>query len=198
VLFHTRLLQGQTEEMIEPLAQAAAENPAIDLLRVAVASAYCSVGRLEEAAPLFEHDAATGFTDISRGQTWTTAMGHAAESAIALGRRDAAAKLYDLLIPYGDMVIFNSGMCEGALARSLGCLAHLLDRLDQAETHFRSALFINQKLKAPYWTALTQLDFADLLRDTQKIDEATGFANQALQAAKQFSFTALENRAKGS
>ena len=51
VLFHVHFLQGRTEELIEAFAQTAAENPAIDLLRVALASAYCSLGRLDEAAP---------------------------------------------------------------------------------------------------------------------------------------------------
>jgi hypothetical protein len=99
VLFHTRYLQGRTEELIEPFAQTAAENPAIDVLRVALASAYCSVGRLDEAAPLFEHDAATSFTEIPRDITWTTAMNHAQESAVVLEHREAAATIYDCSPP---------------------------------------------------------------------------------------------------
>jgi hypothetical protein len=99
VLFHTRYLQGRTEELIEPFAQTAAENPAIDVLRVALASAYCSVGRLDEAAPLFEHDAATSFTEIPRDITWTTAMNHAQESAVVLEHGEAAATIYDCSPP---------------------------------------------------------------------------------------------------
>jgi hypothetical protein len=102
VLFEIRLHQGRTEELIEAFAQTAAENPALDLLRVALASAFCLVGRLDEAAPLFEHDVATAFTEIPRAITWTTAMVLAGESAIALRHREAATTLYDLLAPCPD------------------------------------------------------------------------------------------------
>ncbi len=102
LLFMARLLQGQIDELIEPFAQTAAENPAIPMLRVALAAVYCSLGRLDEATPLFEHDVATGFTEIPREMTWTTAMSHAQECAVALEHREAAAVLYNLILPYGD------------------------------------------------------------------------------------------------
>ena len=50
-------------------------------------------------------------------------------------------------------------------------------------------------LKAPYWIARTQLDYADLLRDVGRTDEATGLVDQALETAKTFGFAALESRA---
>ncbi len=195
VLFHIHFLKGRTEELIEPFAQTAAENPAIDMLRVALASSYCSLGRLDEAAPLFEHDSATAFAEIPRDITWTTAMLHASESAVALRHREGAVVLYDLLAPYENTVVFNGGTCEGALARSLGRLAHFLDRQGEAEAHFRSALAIVERIAAPYWTARTQLDFADLLRDVGKTDEATAFVNQSLETARTFGFAGLESRA---
>ena len=195
VLFVIRLFQGRTEELIEAFAQTAAENPALPLLRVILASAYCSVGRNDEAAPLFEHDAATAFTEIPGDLTWTTAMIYAAESTVALRHQEAAKTLYDLLAPYGDMVVFNYGICEGAIARSLGRLAHLLGRSDAAEAHFDIALLTNERIKAPYWITRTQLDYADLLRDIGKTDEAMSFVDQALETAKTFGFAALESRA---
>ncbi len=93
------------------------------------------------------------------------------------------------------MVVFPTGTCEGALARSLGRLAHLLGRSEAAEAHFRTALSINERIEAPYWIACTQLDYADLLRDVGKIDEAVRLVDQALETAKTFGFAALESRA---
>ena len=55
-LFEIRTLQGRTEELIEPLAQHAAKNPVFDQLRMVLASSLCSVGRTEEAVPVFEYD----------------------------------------------------------------------------------------------------------------------------------------------
>ena len=85
--------------------------------------------------------------------------------------------------------------CDGSLGRSLGCLAHLLQQPDAAQAHFRTALSINERLKAPYWIARTQLDYADLLRDVGKADEAARLVDQALETAKTFGFAALERRA---
>ena len=81
------------------------------------------------------------------------------------------------------------------MARSLGRLAHLLERPDAAEAHFGTALAVNERIEAPYWTARTQLDYADLLRDLGKTDEATRFVDQALETARRFGFAALESRA---
>jgi hypothetical protein len=100
VIFDLRVLQGRIEEMIDPVALAAAESPAIPLLRVALTAGYCLVGRTDEATPLFEQDVSTGFTEIPRDLTWTTAMVWAQESAVHLRHQEAAAILYDLLDPF--------------------------------------------------------------------------------------------------
>ena len=48
----------------------------MDLLRVALASSYCSLGSLGRSCTCSSsHDVATDFTEIPRGITWTTAMG---------------------------------------------------------------------------------------------------------------------------
>jgi hypothetical protein len=119
----------------------------------------------------------------------------AQESAVALRHQQAATILYDLLGPFGDSVVFNNGTCYGSVARSLGRLAHLLEQPDAAQVHFRNALVINERLQAPYWIAQTQIDYADLLRDVGKDDEATPLVVQALETATTYGFAALENRA---
>ena len=121
MLFDLRVLQGRIEEMIDPIALAAAESPAIPLLRVALTAGYCLVGRTDEAASLFEQDLSTSFTGFPRDITWTSTMVWAEESAVALRHREAAAILYDLLDPFSHIVGFIYANCNGSLARSLGC-----------------------------------------------------------------------------
>ena len=195
VLFEIRILQGRISELIETLTRAAAENPALDVLRVALASAYCSLGRMEEAKPLFERDAATAFTKIPRDPTWTTSMDLFAECAVALRDREAAATLYHLILPYEKMVVFLYGTIWGSFARSLGRLAHFLGHRDAAHAHFDTALSINERIESPYFVSRTQLDYAELLRDVGKTTEATGLVNQAFDTAKQYGFAGLESRA---
>ena len=194
-LLFMRSVQGRTTELIEPIAQAAAENPAIGVLRMALASAYCSVGRLEEAAEAIAHDAKTGFADLPRDFTWVTAMAAAAEVAVALGDIHAAAILYDLLVPYRSLVIFNSGTCEGAIARPLGCLAHLLGLREQADALFREALEISERINSPYWITSTQLDYAELLYDVERVSEALDLVTRALEISQRYGFGAMTLRA---
>jgi tetratricopeptide (TPR) repeat protein len=195
VLFDLRVHQGRVEELLDAFAQTAAENPAIPVLRVALAAGYCLAGRVDEATPLVEKDVSTGFAEMPRDLTWTTAMVWAQESAVALRHREAATILYNLLDPFGDIVVFNNGTCYGAVARSLGRLAHLLEQPDVAQAHFRAALSINERLNAPYWIAQTQFDYADLLRNVGKVDEAARLVDQALEIATTSGFAALESRA---
>jgi DNA-binding SARP family transcriptional activator len=195
VLFDLRVQQGRVEELIDAFAQTAAENPAIPVLRVALAAGYCLVGRTDEASPLVDQDVSTGFTEMPRDLTWLTAMVWAQESAVVLRHQEAAAILYDLLHPFGDLVVFNNGTCYGSVARSLGRLAHFLEQPEAAQAHFRTALSINERLKAPYWIAQTQLDHADLFRDLGKPDEAARLVDHARETATAFGFAALERRA---
>jgi len=61
------------------------------------------------------------------------------------------------------MVAGNPATVAGSVARPLGRLATVLGRYDDAEAHFRLALELHTRLQAPYWTARTELDWANLL-----------------------------------
>lgn len=196
LLFQLRDLQGRVEEMIEPFAEVAAANPALAVLRVALAEAYCRVGRLDDGARQFEHDAATAFDEIPRDVTWTTAMALALDAAAALRHGDAATTLYDLLAPSARLVLFNQGTCGGPMARPLGRAAHLLGRLEEAHAHFKAALDLSVRIAAPYWEACTQLDYADVLKDLGGHDEAHQLVAKAVATANHFGFVGLARRAE--
>ena len=52
---------------------------------------------------------------------------------------------------------------HGGVAHYLGLLAHTLDRHDEAERWFRQALALHEAMEAPFFVALTQAAWADLL-----------------------------------
>ncbi len=195
VLFEIRFEQGRLEELIELFAQAVADNPALPVLRVAMALGYCAVGRHDEARDLFEPAVASEFADFPRDYTWTTSMVLAQETAVALEDRSAAELLYSHLLPFGHLVALTPGTIDGSLSRSLGSLARLIGRLEEAETHLQRALDVHQRIAAPYWIAHTQLDYADLLRDLGRVGEATDLVGQALETAQRIGYGALERRA---
>ena len=200
VLFAIRLQQGRLNEIADLFTQAAADNPAIVTLRAAVVCMYCALGRLDEARVLFETDVVNEFVDFPNDNVWTTAMTLCADNGADLGHKEAAQVLYDRLRPFHDMVAFNNGTVEGAISRSMGRLAHLLGRHEDAESLFQAALSMNERIRAPYWTARTKLDYADLLIDEAAIGDAEKdreMIAQAFDVAQEHGYGALERRAQG-
>ncbi len=195
VLFEIRFEQGRLDELIDLFAQAVADNPALPVLRVAMALGYCAVGRHDEARDLFEPAVAGEFADFPRDYTWTTSMVLAQETAVALEDRAAAELLYEYLLPFGHLVALTPGTIDGSLSRSLGSLARLIGRLEEAETHLLRALDVHRRIAAPYWIAHTQLDYADVLRDLGRVGEATDLVGHALETAQRIGYGALERRA---
>jgi class 3 adenylate cyclase/tetratricopeptide (TPR) repeat protein len=195
VLFAIRRHQGRQGELVDLLATAASENPAIPVLKTVLAWTYCSLGRPDEARALFSDGLCAAFADVPRDVTWTSTIALWQECAVALDDLAAMEALYGMLEPHAGLVAFNIGTASGALARSLGCLARRLGRADEAEGHFRGALEIHERLQSPYWTAQTQLDLADLLREGEQHAEVRGLSGQALETAQRFGFGGIEQRA---
>ena len=126
ILATIRECQGRGGEAIDLFAQAACANPAVATLRSGVARLYCGLSRLDEARALFETDAATGFVEFPRDNTWTTSMSFCADAAVVLRDHRAAQLLHEALLPFVNLVAFNGGSVVGAIARPLGRVAHML------------------------------------------------------------------------
>jgi hypothetical protein len=81
--------------------------------------------------------------------------------------RDAgrAEQLYAMTLPFDGMIAapFLATLCHGAVARALGTTARLMGAYDRAEAHFRSALDVENTLRAPPLVAATQAEYARLL-----------------------------------
>ena len=195
VLFAIRRHQGRQGELVDLLATAASENPALPALKTVLAWTYCSLGRLDDARALFSDGLCAAFADVPRDVTWTSTIALWQECAVALDDVAAIEALYGMLEPHSSLVAFNIGTASGALARSLGCLARRLGRPDEAEGHFHRALEIHERLQSPYWTAQTQLDLADLLHEGDRHAEVRGLSGQALETAQRFGFGSIERRA---
>jgi hypothetical protein len=86
----------------------------------------------------------------------------------------------------------------GPVALQLGALSTSLGRFGEAERHLEEALEITEKLEAPYWTALTQLEWAKMLRArADEGDEATAVSlvSESAQSARELGFGQLERAA---
>ena len=130
VLFDLRLHQGRSrgaDRCLRPDSRREPGHPCAT--SPAWRRRYCWVGRTDEAIPLFEHDVSTGFTEIPRDVTWTAMVWCAGERRCPRAPGGGGDPLRPPR-PVRRHRGFPSGACEGAVARSLGRLAHLLGSPD--------------------------------------------------------------------
>jgi DNA-binding NarL/FixJ family response regulator len=182
------------ERFIEQVAQLTA-------LRCAVTHFHAELGRLTDARREFERLAAPDFAQLPRDLSWLCSMTHLVEACAVLDDHRRADTLYTLLRPFDTRVaVGGSGtLCYGSVARSLGILAGLLGRWDDAAAHFEQALEQNRRLGAASWVARTQVDYARMVlsRDPSDRDvQAAGLLNEALATARGLNMPGLAERAE--
>src|SRR5262249_17193634 len=187
--------QGRVEELLPDVASFAAHYPQNIHWRAYVAGDRASLKQGEEAGKALESLAAD-LVAVPCNFFWLNTMSWLAEVVSFVGDVRRAATLYDLLVPYVDRCAVSGALyCRGAVARSLGVLATLLGRYDDAERHFEKALEMNARIRARIWVAHTQHDYARMLvaRDQPgDREKAAALAAQALATAREVGIKPLE------
>ena len=199
LLFELRWLQGRLAELEDRLSRYAERQPDFAGWRAAVAMVCSEGGRLEEARVYFDALAVHDFRDSRFDHTWTSVMLTDAEICAALGDAPRAALLYELLTPYHDrLVVLGSGaVCIGAIDRTLGQLATVTGRFDDAEAHFRRADELNRRAMAAPFVARTQIDYAEMLLTRRRpgdITRAEALLGAAGATAEELGLGGLEQR----
>ena len=87
------------------------------------------------------------------------------EVAIRLDRRDLAEQLWPIVEPYGGLLLVPlwGQRWEGAADRSIGQLAEVLGRPDEARARYESALELEERMRAPALATRTRYWLARLL-----------------------------------
>lgn len=141
-----RLDQGRMADFLDTARDLHAEfGPMmVDLHAVALAAA----GRVAEA-----REVRTQAKPLRHDFFFTTLATVRAVAVTAVGDRDAAAELYDLLLPYHGTLAgaVTLSLAMRPVAHTLGELARLLGR--PAEEHFAEAVAVAQRWRAPHWVA---------------------------------------------
>jgi tetratricopeptide (TPR) repeat protein len=195
-----RTIQGRWDEIMEfaeLLAAAAAESPGLPILRGSLAKCYCDIGRDEEARAVIAGDLEDGFIQFPYDVTWLSAMVRLAEVCTHLHELEGAARLYELLLPWHAQVATVSATAQGPVSLHLAMLASVLGRYETGEEHFREAMAMSERLKAPYWIARTQAEWSTSLRRQAVPDlltRADVMRAAADGVADQFGFGGLKDR----
>jgi tetratricopeptide (TPR) repeat protein len=195
MLFELRREQGRVDEIADLFIDAARDNPSLAVLRATVGLLHCEMGDFDGARAVFETDDET-LDAYPYNATWLTSMAIGADTAVALDDRDAAARFLTRLAPHRTRTIFNGGTFFGATSRPIARLHVLLGNPDEADAAFEFALDHNRRLRAPYWIACTELDYAKALAERSgQSSRVMELAQSALEVAKRRGFPVLERRA---
>jgi len=176
------LIAGGAEEF-EPAARRMAEH---GVARSLHAHVLATLGRIDEARATLQRDAAAGGEvdgNVPRG-VWLLAMADAADAVAAVGHRELAARVLDMLMPYaGYNTCAGAGLGSslGAMSRFTGRLAAVLERWDTAFEHLDAALALNTRMGAHPYVALTKLDIARTLVARKRPEDAARALALALE-----------------
>jgi tellurite resistance protein len=192
--------RGTMGELITPLEQMVDETSTLtELFTAVLAQAHADADHTEDVRHFLEEFAAADF-EVPEDQGWITAMHSYAEAAIHCGDPKYAGPLFDRLAPWaGQAVASGSVTASGLVSQSLGGLATVLRRYDEAGAYFAQSAAISARMKAKFFAAMTDLLWGnmlaqrkatgdtekarDLLNKAQAVATAHGYGNVERQAA---------------
>ena len=158
-----RLLQGRPEEAVEVLAALAKDFPGVPLIDTVLGWAAAEAGRVDQASAILESFAADGFACLSWNYAFLPTVAYLCRLTARLGRRDAAAQLYELMLPHAAEVVTSQATWVGPAAHDLGLLAATLGRYDDADSHFAAAVDLELRLQSEALLVHTRLEWAQAL-----------------------------------
>jgi hypothetical protein len=133
--------------------------------RCCLALLYAQMGDLQAGRDEFEGLAAQEFADLPRDYVWLASTSMLAEACALLGDQRRAASLYRLLVPFAERNVTSGAamVWMGPVAHSLGLLAAVMGRWDQAVAHFEDSLATSTREGARVSTARSGMAYAGVL-----------------------------------
>jgi class 3 adenylate cyclase/tetratricopeptide (TPR) repeat protein len=166
----------QTNLVAQP--DASEDTALTPMTRAIFAALHAEVGNHVEANECLEIELRAQFALITArtniGTAYVNALAHA---AAILHHRDAARRLYDILLPYAGRTTGANITCDGFADRALGRLATVLGNYDAAGAHLEAATHLHAANEFPLLLARTWADTAELLAQR----DAAGDADRAQQ-----------------
>jgi hypothetical protein len=121
------------------------------------------------------------------------------EAAIHCGDPKYAGPLFDQLAPWAEQsVAYGSVMASGLVSHSLGGLATVLGRYDEADAYFNHSSTNSARMKAKFFGATTDLHWGCMLAERQApgdTEKAGGLLARAYTMATANGYKNVERRA---
>jgi class 3 adenylate cyclase len=191
--------RGTMGEFIPLIEQMVDETSTMaELLTAVLAQAHAEADHTDDVRHLLEDFAAAEF-DLPADAGWTTAMYSYAEAAIHCGDPKYAGPLFDRLAPWAEQSVASGSVtASGLVSQSLGGLATVLGRYDEADGYFDRCAATSARMHAKFFVALTDLRWGSMLAqrkaegDTEK---ARDLLTKAHAAAAAHGYGNVERRA---
>ena len=188
--------QGRAAEIVDLLERAAADTPGIPALEAGLSWILCDLGRLGDAAARLERAADAGFATMPRDQVYSTALATWARTAADVGSERAAARLYDLIEPWRDLVVWNGTTGYGSAEAYLGMLAATVGAHDRAEEHFAAASALHRREAMDVWEARALCHRARSQLAAGEAERARSTTEESLALARERGYVSIAGQAE--
>jgi hypothetical protein len=176
--------QGRPADAAPLLAEAAAADPTFAMLHL-------------DPDPGSAAGLARSLEELPRDGAWLGAIAIVAEQAARSADRSLMDSVYDELLPHRHKFNKLGPQTRGPVAHTMALLAAGAGRTDVAEQDFAFAEELNQRLRFPFYTARTRLDWARfLMRDGSGPSRARDLGESALGIAVRYGYMGVERRAR--
>jgi tetratricopeptide (TPR) repeat protein len=157
-ILQLNLEQGRAAELKPMVVDVVERNPGIPGFRAALAVTLVELDEVDDARREFETLAPDRFAVMPRDLVWPATLTLLTEVCVALDDRERAETLLELFEPYTGLLVVTGGgsFCPGAVDRYLGMLTACLGRHEEAETFYRSALELEERVSSPPLVARTR------------------------------------------
>ena len=173
--------RGTLGDMVTLIEGAVADNPGLPFFNGVLAMAHAEGDRPGPAREILSRFGDSGY-ELPMEVTWLTGMVVFAEAASQTDDAPAAAVLLDQLRPYDDQWHYSDIAAAGPLSRSLGSLAAVLGRYDEAQGYFERGWAESQGAQAWFFAARTALSWGTMLTRRGREGDA-GLAREMLARA---------------
>jgi class 3 adenylate cyclase/tetratricopeptide (TPR) repeat protein len=157
--------QGRSDEVIELFLNFVAEwrdRPGLPHVHACTAFLGAETDRTSEARRLVKHEAARDFAAPEFNPSSVEYLTLLADACATLGMTEEGAELYERIAPHHEEVTYDSIFVIGTVAHTLGRLARLLGRQEEATHHLRHAEQLAERMGAPLFVARARADRASL------------------------------------
>jgi hypothetical protein len=178
-----RWAQGRLDEYWPEIDDHGERFPWIPRWRDALAAA--ELGEEEASRRELERHAVRGFAELPRDGLWILHLCSLAEACVLVGDKRRGLQLYELLLPHaGDNAVSYTQQPFGPVALRLGMLAALLERWEDVDRHFATALGRCELLCARAIRARVLLEHAQALAARGAPDDRERIATMLEKAAR--------------